>query len=107
MDQTPHLEAFQQSLESWTDQRFISREELEAVAMFTMYLVNLLESVGTTYDGHSLRIGAPMSLLVVRGTIDGIPHVAFTSARTTAACMRIFLRKLDEGLLEWTVDRFR
>lgn len=102
-----HLEQFRAALEGWTDERFISRDEIEAVAMFNMYLVNLLEDAGATYDGHSLRIGTPMCLLVVRGSLDGIPHVVFSSGRTPIACVRIFLRKLEEGLLEWTPDKFR
>ena len=103
----PHLEQFDESLKGWTDERFISREDVRTVAIFAEYLVNLLEAEGASYDGHSLRIGTPMCLLVVRGTIDSIPHVAFTSARTPTACMRIFLRKLDEERVEWTVDRYR
>lgn len=105
--ENPYLEQFETALAAWSDHRFISRDELRAVAMFTMYLVNLLEGVGATYDGHSLRIGTPMCLLVVRGTLNAVPRVVFTSGRTPVACMRIFLRKLDEGLLEWVVDRFR
>lgn len=103
-DMTRSLEA---ALEGWTDERFISRDDLRTMAVFSIYLVNLLEGVGASYDGHSLRLGSPMCLLVVRGTIDGVPHVVFSSARTPIACMRIFLRKLEEGLLEWTKDKFR
>lgn len=102
-----HLAEFDKALEGWVDERFISREDFRAVAVFAVYLVNLLESEGATYDGHSLTIKTPMSLLVVRGTIDGVPHIVFTSGRTTTACMRIFLRKLEDGLLEWRPDRYR
>lgn len=104
---TPHLEQFEKALETWTDERFISKDEVRTAAMFSMYLVNLLEAAGASYDGHSLRIGTPMCLLVVRGTLEGVPHVVFSSGRTPIACMRIFLRKLAEDLLEWSPDRFR
>lgn len=102
-----HVEAFREALDGWTDQRFATREEIEALCMFNLYLVNLAEADGWVYDGHSLNVGSPMCRLVVRGTHDGIPHVVFTSGRTPTACVRIFLRKLDEGWLEWSVDRFR
>ena len=104
---SPHLDEFDASLEGWTDERFISRQDLRAVAMFAVYLVNLLGTEGATYDGHSLTIKTPMCLLVVRGTIDGVPHIVFTSGRTPTACTRIFMRKLEEGLLEWRPDKFR
>lgn len=104
---SPHIEAFKTALEGWTDERFVSREDLFALARFSLYLVNLAESDGWTYDGHSFSVGAPMSRLVVRGTVDGVPHVVFSSGRTTLACVRAFLRKMDEGWLEWSVDRFR
>lgn len=100
------LERFDEALQAWTDERFVSREEIRSLSMFVLYLVNLLEDVGAVYTGHSMRIGAPMCLLVVRGVVDEIPHVVFTSGRTPMACIRIFLRKLDEGLLEWSVDRY-
>lgn len=102
-----HLEGLREALEGWVDERFISRQEIESLAMFHMYLVNLAEMDGWTYDGHSLNIGLPMSRLVVRGTFDGVPHVVFTSGRTAVGCIGAFLRKLDEGWLEWSVDRFR
>lgn len=102
-----HVEEFRKSLEGWTDERFATRGELEDLAMFNMYLVNLAEADGWAYDGHSMKLGAPMSTLVVRGTIDGVAHVVFSSGRTTTGCVRAFLRKLREGWLEWQVDKFR
>ena len=104
---SPYLEQFEQSLPDWVDERFISREDFRATAMFSMYLVNLLEGVGATYDGHSLSIKTPMCLLVVRGTVDGVPHIVFTSARTPIGCIRIFIRKLEGDMLEWRPDKFR
>lgn len=106
MEISPHLKQFRASLQDWTDERFITREQLSAVAMFTVYLVNLLEDAGAVYTGHSLRVKSPMCLLVVRGSLDGIPHVVFTSGRTPLSCIRIFLRKLEEDLLEWSPDKF-
>lgn len=107
MGDFPALEQFTEALEVWTDERFMRKEDLQTVSIFAVYLVNLLEAAGATYDGHSLTVKSPMCLLVVRGKLDEIPHVVFTSGRTPIACMRIFLRKLEEDLLEWQPDRFR
>ena len=102
-----HLAEFRKSLEGWTDHRFASGDELLALGKFNMYLVNLAELDGWQYDGHSFTVGTPMSRLVVRGTVDGIPHVVFSSGRTSTGCITAFLRKMEEGWLEWQVDRFR
>lgn len=102
-----YVEQFYKALEGWTDERFASRQDLRELAMFNLYLVNLSEEDGWQYDGHSLNRASPMWRLVVRGTVEEVPCVVFTSGRTTMACVHIFLRKLEEGLLEWTKDRFR
>lgn len=102
-----HVEEFVRSLAKWTDERFVSREELQALAMFSVYLVNLSETDGWVYDGHSYKVASPMCCLTVKATIDGIPHVVFTSGRTHTGCVKAFVRKLEEGWLEWRVDRYR
>lgn len=102
-----HVANFKQSLEDWTDERMVSRQDVEDLAMFSMYLVNLAQEDGWEYQGHSFSLALPMSRLVVRGTIDGTPHVVFSSGRTYTHCVRAFLRKLGEGWLEWQVDKFR
>lgn len=102
-----HLAGFEKALQAWDDQRFITRDDLRALAMFNMYLVNLLEAQGYSYDGHSLNIKTPMCLLVVRGTSDGVPQIVFTSARTPIGCIRIFVRKVEGEMLEWRPDKFR
>lgn len=102
-----HLVEFRKSLEGWTDERMVSRQAIDDMTMFIVYLVNLAETDGWVYDGHSLRIALPTSTLTVRGTVDGVPCVVFSSGRTTTGCIRAFLRKMDEGWLEWRKDRFR
>lgn len=102
-----YLKQFETSLEGWTDERFVSRTQMRALAMFAEYLVNLADDDGWEYVGHSYKRGTPMGCLVVKADIEDIPHVVFTSARTYTGCIVAFLRKLEEGWLEWRRDRFR
>lgn len=104
---TEHVQVFEQSLLDWTDSRFLTRDQLRTVAMFTMYLVNLADHDGWSLDGYSWTERASLGCLVVKATIEGTPYVVFTSARTPINGMRIFLRKLDEGLLNWVPDKYR
>lgn len=102
-----HLEQFRVSIEDWTDQRFLSRDTLWDLARFNLYLVNLAIDDGWVYNGHSLSIKTPMSLLVVRATAEGVPQVVFINGRTTSACIHTFLRMMEEGVLEWRPDKYR
>lgn len=102
-----HLAALDAALENWRDERFISRTHVRAVAIFSEYLVNLSEEAGWVYVGHSFKVATPMCILVVKADIEGIPHVVFSSGRTYTGCVVAFLRKLEEGWLEWQKDRYR
>jgi hypothetical protein len=102
-----HLERFDEALQVWTDERFVSRAEIRALAMFSKYLVNLAEDDGWEYCGQSFKRGVPMCTLVVKAYMDEVPVVVFTSARTHTGCVVTFLRKLEQGLLEWREDKYR
>ncbi|GAH31686.1 unnamed protein product, partial [marine sediment metagenome] len=96
-----HVREFEQSLTRWTDSRFLSRDSLRTMAMFTMYLVNLAEADGWDLRGYSWKRSSYLGCLVVKSIVDGVPSVAFTNAKTPVAGMRIFLRKMEGGFLEW------
>lgn len=102
-----HVAGFREAVEGWTDERFVTRQQLWAMSMFFLYLVNLSETDGWSYDGHSLKVGAPMCTLTVKAHIEGTPQVVFTSGRTPMGCVRVFIRKLEEDLLEWRPDQYR
>lgn len=102
-----YVEQFRTSLASWTDERFVSRDDLEALSMFSVYLVNLAEEDGWQYDGHSYAVRLPLSCLVIKATMDGSPVVCFNSGRTFGNCVRIFLRRIDSNLVEWRPDKYR
>ena len=104
---TEHVQEFERAIADWTDSRFISRDYLRTVAMFTMYLVNSADHAGWKYDGHSWKESEYLGCLVVKATVDGTPQVVFTNAKTAIGGMRIFLRKLEGDFLEWIPDRFR
>ena len=103
---TEHLKEFTRSLEGWTDSRFLTREQLKTIAMFTMYLVNLAEHDGWVLRGYSWKESPHMGCLVVKATRGELPYVVFTNARTPVNGMKIFLRKLEEDFLEWVPDRY-
>lgn len=102
-----YLDRFRESLKAWTDHRFVTADQIEGLAMFHLYLVNLSEDDGWVYAGHSMKIGTPMCCLVVKSWHGDVPMVVFTSAATPMGCIRIFLRKLQEELLEWQRDKYR
>lgn len=104
---SPHVKGFEEALLSWTDQRFVSREQIRALAMFSLHLVNLLEAQGWAYYGQSHRQKGAMGCLVVKADHEGTPHVVFTNARTHTSCIVIFLRRLEAGALEWRPDKYR
>lgn len=102
-----HVAEFEKALLAWTDSRFLSREQLRVVAMFTMYLVNLADHDGWSLDGYSWKESEYLGCLVVKATVDGVPSVVFTNAATAIGGMSIFLRKMEAGVLEWVKDKFR
>lgn len=105
--ETEYVERFETSLAGWTDERFVSRDQIRALAMFSLYLVNLAEYGEWSYYGHSYKATQPLGVLVVKATMDEAPVVCFTSARTFCSCVRIFLRKLESDLVEWRPDQYR
>ncbi len=103
----PHLDEFRGALEGWTDERFITRGEIYALAMCYLYIVNLSEVDGWVYDGHSMKVGTPMCTLTVKAHFGTTPQVVYTSGRTTVGCVRMFIRKVEADLLEWQPDKYR
>lgn len=103
----PYVREFFQSLETWTDERFVTRVQVRALAMFGLYLVNLSEAGGWEYNGHAWKQGVPLGCLTVKATVDGIPRVAFTSARGYVSSVVIFMRKLEAEVVEWRDDKYR
>ena len=104
---TEYVKRFDEALRNWTDERFVSRDQIRDLAMFNLYLVNLAEADGWDYYGHSWKQGRVMGCLVVKATVEGAPYVAFTSARNITNGIGIFLRKMRGDAVEWVPDRFR
>lgn len=102
-----YVEGFRDSLRTWSDERFISRQQIDDFAMFSLYLVNLLDDAGWSYYGHSYSQRGIMGCLVVKADHEDTPHVVFVNARTYPGNVRTFLRLLEEDQLEWRPDRFR
>ena len=100
------LREFAIALSDWTDNRFVTKEDISTHAIFLMYLVNLSDAYGWEYLGHSWRERANLGCLVVKAKMGGAQYVAFTSAQTPTHGMRIFLRKMEEERVEWVEDRY-
>lgn len=103
---TEIVKQFDEALKTWTDSRFISAGEIRTMAMFLLYLVNLADHAGWAYRGHSWKQSEYLGCLVVKATVDEIPSVVFTNAKTATGAMRIFLRKLEGDFLEWVPDKY-
>jgi hypothetical protein len=103
---TVYSDKLDKALEAVPGGCVVSAEDLKAMAMFIVYLVNLLEDHGLGYRGHSLRETGALTLLVVRATAGDDPVCCFISARTSLDCIVVFLRQLDEHRLGWRHDKF-
>lgn len=103
---TEYVKEFEGALLAWTDNRFVTRDQIRTMAMFTLYLVNLGDHDGWTLTGHSWKESDFLGCLVVRAVVDGIPSVVFTSAKTLISGMAIFLRKVAGDFLEWVPDKY-
>jgi hypothetical protein len=101
-----YLDTFGQALELWTDQRHLTRDEVRAVFMFTKHIVNVMSSVNAEYLGHSFKASTPLNLLVVKAVVDGVRRVAFVSGSDATDCMRIFIKQLENDVVQWREDLF-
>jgi hypothetical protein len=103
----PFPASFRVVLEGWKDERHLSRSHLWSLWVFTSYLENVAEAQGWHLDGHSWKASEPLGTLVVKATLQGVPVVCFTSARTILNAISIFVRKLSEDSINWVKDKFR
>lgn len=101
-----HLEGAAKAFDAVTDLRYFDRGEILTAYMYTKYLVNLADDEGVEIRGESFKLGEPMSLLVVKATVQGAPYVCFVSGLSRLACYKIFLRRLQEGTVEWRPDQY-
>lgn len=104
---SPYAEGFRLAIETWTDERHLSRSHLWALWVFTLYLENVFEGEGWGYNGHSWKASNVIGVLVVKATVDGLPVVCFTSAKTFMNAISIFVRKLSEDGVMWVKDKYR
>lgn len=104
---SPYATAFRAALETWTDERHLSRSQVWSLWVFTAYMENVADAGAWRYDGHSWKNSAGMGVLVVKATVSGLPVVCFTSARTSLNAISIFVRKLSEDGVVWVKDKYR
>jgi len=96
----------ERALESLPEGGPLKRDDIMTYILFNEYLVNLLEAAGLYWRGQSFSNRGWAVLLVVKAAKGDTPYVGFVTERTTTACMRVFLRKLGEGSVNWKPDKF-
>jgi hypothetical protein len=103
---TKFWDLVKERLELLPEEGPLTRTEVETWARWHLTLVNCFEQRQWTYRGASIRYDGWATLLVVKGAHEGTPYVCFVTERTTTDCMRVFLRMMDEGRVEWKEDKF-
>ena len=98
---------FEEQLSKWTDNRFLDQDQVRALGLFTVYIVNLADHFGWVYCGHSFKVSVGMSTLTIKSMVDDLPMVCFTSGRTFQNCVKIFIRKMLGDMVEWRNDQYR
>lgn len=93
-------------LEQIPEEGPLARDDVRVWHEFHYYNVNLLEQRGLAWRGESFKNQGWSCLLVVKVARGRIPLVAFITGEDTTGCMRIFLRQLAEGTVEWRDDKF-
>lgn len=101
-----HLADLRTSLEGWTDERIITRQEIALAYQVNCYMVNLGDDAGIEFRGFSFRARLPLGLLVVKATIGEEAFVCFVSGRTFLNCFKIFFNRLREDAVEWREDKY-
>jgi len=85
---------------------FERKEDVRAMFLFALFMVNFLGSKGYEYRGHNIKYLGWQSLLVVKASAGDTPLVAFVNERTPISCMRVFCRKFEEDRVSWQADKF-
>lgn len=108
MDRThPKIVEYLRTIEtSYTDQRVLSEQELRALAWFFLYGTNVFSEVGLTWKGCTFRQRETTCLLVVKADADGIPLVAYCTARTPTDCVLSFCKTWHADLVKWNDDKY-
>ena len=102
-----HLERLEEQVQSIPTDHIMSPDLVWTAYMFTMYIVNLAEDGGWSYDGHSFKVGDPLGTLTVRSHVQDAPMVSFVNGRTMLECMGVFVRWCELGDVRWYPDKFR
>ena len=92
--------------EKWPNDGPIPREEVLTLYRWDSQKVNLLEGLGLSWRGESFKDQGWAVCMCLRVARDMVPLVVFVTERTTAGCVRVLLRHIDEGRLELREDKF-
>ena len=107
METKTYPQLVQEILETLPEKGPLDRDDVRVWHQYHTYLVNLLEQRGYAWRGESFKNQGWAVLLVVKAAREHVPVVAFITGADTTGCMRIFLRQLEEGLVEWRQDQYK
>lgn len=99
-------ELIAESIEAMPATGPLDRDDVKVWHDYVYYLANLLEPHGMVWRGESVKNLGWAVMLVVKVARDGVPLVAFVTERGTTDCMRVFLRQLSQGHVNWVPDKF-
>ncbi|MCK4626720.1 MAG: hypothetical protein KAV00_15510 [Phycisphaerae bacterium] len=89
-----------------TDHRLYEEQDVKAGLLFVFHPEDLLSKFGCEYKGHNVASLGWCYRLIIKVVMDGIPLVAFINEGTPTRCMRVFVRKLEEGRVTWQKDKY-
>lgn len=101
-----HVKRVLQLADECTDFRWVTKDELVSLLLFVVYGQQCLSQIDRELRGWTLRQSGVSCLLVVKTTLNEVPHVVFTTARNPTDCIRVFIRKLYADTCEWVPDKY-
>lgn len=105
--QVEHLSEWRTNvLEGWTDERIVSKRDLDALLWFYQHMYADLANFELTLRGWSYRESEYSSLLVLKVTQGDIPYVVFSGSRDAISCVRKLKLSFQEETFQLVRDKF-
>jgi hypothetical protein len=86
--------------------RVVTPLELRALVWFFVYGQNVFSESGRDWRGATFRQDETVCIMTTKSTRDGIPEVAYTTARTPTDCVVSFCKRWHKDTVEWNFDKY-